>query len=137
MLELAGLNYWAVAVAWLINVVVGALWYSPIAFAKQWQDHTGVDIMALPEREASAALGSVAASALAQATVLAIIVNSLGATTVIDGLIVGLVLWLGLTAAATVGATLYQRLGWRFWWLTTSYYLLVTSVNGAILAAWR
>lgn len=137
MLEVAGMNYWAIAVAWLINVVVGGLWYSPVGFAKQWEAHTGVDIMAMPEREASSALGSVAVSALVQATVLAIIINSVGATTVTDGLLTGLVLWLGMCAATTVGTTLYQRLGWRFWWLTTSYFLLVTTADGAILAAWR
>ena len=45
--------------------------------------------------EASSALGFVAVSALVQATVLAIIINSAGATTVIEGLVIGLVLWLG------------------------------------------
>lgn len=137
MLEVAGLNYWAIAAAWLINVVVGALWYSPLGFAKRWQAHTGVDILAMPEREATAALGFVTVSALVQAGVLAIVINSVGATTAVDGLVTGLVLWFGLTAATTVGTTFYQRLGWRFWWLTTSYFLLVMTANGAILGTWR
>jgi hypothetical protein len=137
MLELAGINYWAVVVAWLINMMVGALWYSPVGFAKQWAKHTGKDILKIPQEEATRILLFVAASALAQAVTLAVILNSLHVTEAVNGLVVGLALWFGLTAATTVGVTLYQRLGWKFLWLNASYFLLVMSVNSVILAIWH
>lgn len=137
MLELDGLNYWAIVVAWLINCAVGAWWYSPAAFGPLWHKLAGNDILKIPEKEATRIIGFVMISAVFQAFVLAVVLNTIGATTVLDGLLAGALLWLGLTAATTVGVTLYSRRGWRFWWLNSSYFLLVMAVNAVILAVWR
>lgn len=137
MLEFESINYWAVVIVWLLYVVVGAYWYSPSGFGKLWSKLSGVNHMKLPEDEATRAMGFVALSAAAQALVLAVVMSSLEVTTALNGLVVGLVLWLGFTAATTVGNTLYQRLGWKFWWLNNSYFLLVMAVGSVILAVWQ
>jgi len=137
MLELEGINYLAVAAAWLVNVVIGSYWYSPAGFGKQWAKLSGVNHMKMPEREATKAIGFVAVSAALQAFALAVVLNSLGITDAANGLVVGLVLWLGFTAATMVGVTLYQRLGWKFWWLNSSYFLVVMSINSLLLTLWR
>jgi len=137
MLEFAGINYWAVAVAWLIYVAVGAFWYSPAGFGKQWAKLSGVDHMKIPEKEATQIIGFVAVSAVVQVVALALVLNSLKVTELTDGLVVGLVLWAGFTAATTVGNTLYQRKGWKFWWLNNSYFLLVMAAASILLTAWH
>jgi hypothetical protein len=136
MLELEGLNYWAVLVASFITIVLGAFWYSPLGFGKRWSKLTGVDIMKLPQSEANKAIGSVAVGAIVQAFLLGIVVNSLGTETVKDGALLGLILWLGFVAAATVGDALYSRRGWKFWWLNGSFYLIVLVVNTVLFAVW-
>jgi hypothetical protein len=137
MLELSGLNYWAIAVAWLVNVGIGSVWYSPVGFGKLWSKLSGVDMMKLPKYEANRAIGFIALSALTQAVALGTVVHSLNATTAIEGLKIGLLVWAGFTAATTIGNTLYARLGFKFWWLTSSYFLIVMSINSIILAIWR
>lgn len=137
MLEFTGINYWAVMAVWLIYVVVGAFWYSPAGFAKLWVKYTGIDIMKMPQAEATRAIFWVAASALVQSLTLAVVINSLGIVEAVDGLVAGVLLWFGLTAATTVGVTLYSRRNWNFWWLNNSYFLIVMAVAGAIFAAWR
>lgn len=137
MLELDGLNYWAIVVAWLINCAVGAWWYSPAAFGPLWHKLAGNDILKIPEKEATRIIGFVMVSAVFQVFVLAIVLNSIGAATVLDGLLAGALLWAGLTAATTVGVTLYSRRSWKFWWLNSSYFLLVITMNAVILAVWR
>lgn len=137
MLELEGINYWAVAVAWIVNCVVGAYWYSPAGFAKQWKTHTGVDMLKIPQKQATNILLSVVVSGAVQAFTLALILNSLNVATATEGLIAGLVLWFGLVAATTVGVTLYQRRSWKFIWLNTSYFLVVMTINSLVLAVWQ
>ena len=137
MLEFEGLNYWAIIVAWLVNAAVGAYWYSPKGFSKQWTKHTGIDILKIPEKQATNILLSVLASALVQAFILALVINSLNATTALHGLAVGAGLWLGFVAATTVGTTLYSKRSWRFWWLNSSYFLIVMLINAVVLAIWR
>jgi hypothetical protein len=137
MLDFSGINYLAVAVAWIINCAVGAFWYSPAGFAKKWEELTVIDIMQIPQKEATNALLFVVLSALVQSVVLAVIINSIGAFTLIDGARVGLLLWLGMVAATTVGVTLYSRRSWKFWWLNSGFFLIVIPVNSIILALWR
>lgn len=137
MLELAGINFWAVGAVWLLYVVVGAFWYSPAGFGKQWERHTGIDMMKMPQQEATKAIASVAISALVQAITLAVLLNSLGVTNVTEGLRVSLLLWIGLVTATTVGVTLYSRKSWKFLWLNSSYFLIVMIAGAVILSVWR
>lgn len=53
MLEFDGINYWAIAIAWLVNVVVGSFLYSPVALGKSWEKYTGVNMTNIPQKEAS------------------------------------------------------------------------------------
>ena len=137
MLELAGINYLAVALVWLIYMIVGAYWYSPAGFSKQWAKHTGVDMMKLPQDSANRIISFVALSALIQAIALGVILNSLHVSSVVEGLVAVFVLWFGLVAATTVGTTLYSKRSWGFLWLNSSYFLLVMSIGAIILSLWK
>ena len=136
MLDFGGINIWAVAVTWLISVVIGAWWYSPAGFGKKWTKLTGVDHMKMSVKDANRTIAFIALSALVQVLVLAVVINSVDARTVQEGLVAGFVLWLCL-AASTVGHTLYSRLSWRLLWLNSSYFLLVMLINAVIFAVWR
>lgn len=137
MIELDGINYWAVGLAWLINCGVGAFWYSPAGFAKNWAKQTGIDIMKIPQKEATNILGFVVISGLVQALTLGVLINSLGIKDLSTSLLAGFIMWLGLTAATTVGVTLYSRRSWNFWWLNASYFLLVILVNSVVFSIWK
>lgn len=137
MLELTGINYWAVLVVWLFYCAVGAWWYSKAGFAKQWTKHTGIDILKIPVKQANNIIMWVALSALVQVFVLAVILNSLGATMATHGLLTGLLVWFGFTAATTVGVTLYGKRSWKFLWLNSSYFLVVMVIGSVILTVWR
>src|SRR5690606_27084899 len=126
-------NYLAIVVAWLVNCVVGAFWYSPAGFAKRWHKLTGVDIMKTPEKEATRTLIAVIISCFVQAFALGLVLNSLGVDKLADGLYAGLLLWLGFVTATTVGVTLYQRLSWKFLYLNSAYFLVVMGINSIIL----
>lgn len=137
MLELDGINYWAVIVVWIIYMAVGAFWYSPAGFAKQWTKHTGINILKIPTQQANKIIGFVSLSALVQSLALAVILNSLYVTSATEGLIAGLLIWLGFTAATTVGVTLYGMRSWKFMWLNSSYFLLVMAVGSVIFSIWK
>jgi hypothetical protein len=137
MLDFNGLNYLAIVAAWFVNVGIGSFWYSPAGFGKLWSRLSGVDMMKIPKDEANRAIGFVAISSLVQVAVLAIMLHSLHADSFRDGLVDGLVIWLGLTALTTVGNNLYMRLSWRFWWLNASFFLIVMTINSVMFAIWR
>ena len=137
MLDGIGINYFAVAAAWIISVGVGSFWYSPAGFAKQWSKLSGVDIMKTPKQETNRAIIFVIVSCLLQTFILALVLNSLDVKNVLQGAGVSIVLWLGFTALTTIGNTLYQRQSWKFWWLNASYFLIVMTLNGMLLSLWK
>ena len=94
-------------------------------------------MMKIPKDEANRAIGLVALSALAQSMVLAVALHSMHITTATEGLMAGLLLWFGLTAATTIGTTLYSRRGLKYWWLNASFFLVVMAIGSVILAAWH
>lgn len=137
MLELENLNYLAIIVATLTNVILGSWWYSPAGMGKKWSKMTGVDMMKSPKQETQRAIMAVFVGAIVQALVLAVVINSLGVTNALDGVIIGVVLWAGFMAATSLGDALYSRRGWGFWWLNASFYLIVMVVNSLIFAVWN
>lgn len=137
MLELAGINYWAVLVVWVLYMAVGAWWYSTAGFAKQWTKHTGIDILKIPQEKANKIIGYVSLSALVQASTLALVLNSLHVASISEGVVAALVIWLGFTTATTVGVTLYGKRSWKFLWLNSSYFLIVMTIGSVILSAWH
>lgn len=137
MLEFSGINYWAVLVVWLLYMGVGAYWYSTKGFAKQWAKHTGVDLLKIPQDQATSIILSVAGSSLLQAFLLAAVLNTINVESVLSGVIIGITIWLGFTAATTVGVTLYSQKSWKFLWLNASYFLVVMTAASALYSAWK
>ena len=137
MVEIQGMNYLAIVVAWLINCGVGAFWYSPAGFAKEWTKQTKIDIMKIPQQQATKILMSVVASGVVQAVTLAILIRSLGSDTASEGLAAGLLMWFGLVTATTVGVSLYSKRSWKFIGLNSLYFLVVMSANSIIFAVWQ
>lgn len=141
MLDFNDINYWAVFVALIINLAVGSFWYSPAGFGKKWSKLSGSDIMKMPKEKANQSIMYVAASSIVQVVVLAAVLGSLhvGASShpATNGFVAGIVLWLGFVAATTVGNNFYMRKNWNFWWINSSFFLVVMAINSVILAVWK
>lgn len=125
----------AVVVAALVNMVVGAVWYSPAMFAKQWSKLAGVKAADMG-KDASSAYAITTAGALVQAWILTHFVQWAGATTVSEGAIVGFMLWLGFVAITQGVNTVFAGTRKKLWAINTGYFLVVLVVTGALLAVW-
>ncbi len=134
MLEINDLNYLAILLAVLVNVGVGSWWYSPAGFGKKWTKYSKVDMMKSPKQETQRAIAVVFIGAIIQAVVLAVVLKSIQADTITEGLITSFILWLGFVAATSIGDDLYSRKGWSYWWINASFFLVTMLVNGAIIA---
>jgi len=129
------INYWAVLVAALVNMVVGSIWYSKALFSKQWMKLTGRKMEDMSG--GGLGYGVTIISALVQAWILAHFVAYAGSTTVGDGLVTGFWLWLGFVAVTTAVNFVFEGRSWALWKINAGYFLVVLLINGALLAAWR
>lgn len=101
------INYLAVLVAATSYFAVGALWFSPVMFARPWMEATGVGPDAGTNVVPLFAMTFVAWFLAALA--MAFLARETGATSVRDGLVLGLVTGIGLAATVLAVTQTFER----------------------------
>lgn len=129
-------HYLAVLVAVIINMLVGAVWYSPAIFGKTWSKLIGKKMENMQENAGTGYLVS-AIGAVLGSFILANIIRDVGITTALRGAMFGFWLWLAFVAAATASDIVFAGRSWKLWKINAGYFLVVLVINSALLAAWR
>ena len=129
-------NVWAVLVSGVLDWVIGALWYSPILFAKPWARLMKMD-MESDEHAASPLLylGALVVG-LVLAAGLAVLLDLSGAGTVPAALLVAVVTWTAFTAAPAFANAIFGG-SIPLWAINTAYRLVSVLLMSVILASWR
>jgi len=129
-------NYFAVVVVAIINLILGFLWYGPL-FGRQWMTYMNITTPSRPDRAAMAkTTGGSFVGALVFASVLSLVVDWAQAASAAAGIRVGFWAWLGFVATVTINSVLYERRPTGLWALNNAYYLLTYLIAGALLAVW-
>jgi hypothetical protein len=129
--------YWpALLAAVVARQALGALWYSPVLFIKQWCRLTGV---AEAEMKAGFATALIldAIGGIVMAYVLANAILFSGVHGPMHGAFVGFFSWLGFAAVATLPSVTFERRPFGLYAINNGFLLLALIVMGAILASWR
>ena len=126
------MNYLAILVASIIGYIIGALWYSPLLFSKSW---VKLSKNKSPEMKASTyILGFL--SILIFNFVLSIIISYTGASTFVEGMKMGALLWIGFIATTLFGGVIYEKMPMKLFWITSIQYLIAMLIASGILAIW-
>jgi surface polysaccharide O-acyltransferase-like enzyme len=137
-----GVNLLAVLASAVATMVLGFLWYSPVLFANPWMKLMGYDpndkekIAEMQKSAGPSYFMSLIASILA-AFVLGKLIAVSGFSTAVDGLKIGLVVWLGFVTTVQLTNALFSRQPFKLYMINTGYQLVCYAVMGAILGAWR
>lgn len=132
-------NYLAVLIAAIVSMAVGAYWYSPAGFGKQWAALMGWGDAAKMDQMKKGATKSYVwgfVGALVMAFVLANVVRLAGATSFVEGAVVGFWVWLGFVATTQIGSILWDMKPAKLFAINSGYSLVTLLINGAILAIW-
>jgi len=135
VLSFSDLHWLAIIVAAVINMVVGAFWYSPALFGKTWAKALGKKVGDMGDASKGYTVSTV--GALVQAFVLANLVRDIGLSTAGDGLWLGFAIWLGFMLFVMAGDTVFSGRSMAIGKINSGYYLVVLLINGALLAAWH
>jgi len=131
-----GVNYLAVVVAAVVALVIGFIWYSPRVFGNRWMAYLGTTQAQLGNPGPTGMLVGVVAS-LINAWVLAVLALNLGGKSVTDGILLGVLAWLGFMATITAAQISFEKKSWGLWVLNNAHNLLVQVIMAAIVTAWR
>lgn len=129
------LNLPAVFVSAVAYFLIGALWYSPLLFAKQWisaLDLKPEDIQSSPVVYLSTFIGI-----LIIVFILAVMVILINTNTLLGGMFVGAIAGVGFVLTTTAINNLYAGRSLSLTLVTSGYHIAGFIVSGIILAKWK
>ena len=129
---ISNINWLAVLVCWVMHVVVSLAWFQPVFFGKAWVRLSG--------KEMKPATQWIPVGFLAHLVciiALAVIVNLANATTVLEGVALGLLVSIGFVGAMLAGELVWEKIPFKLFLIRLGDQLLTLSLAGVILSIWR
>ena len=111
-------------------MILGALWYSPILFGKQWMKLSG---QKMKKGGMNTACLVAFIANLVMAYVVAVLLGLLDLTSFGDASRLLFWAWLGLMVPIMLNATLWEKKPWGLLWLNAAYYLVGLFVMAGVL----
>lgn len=128
------LNFLAIGVVSLLQVVLGFLWYGPI-LGKKWMALAGINKDSMKGSVLLSMVGGLV-TAVVMTAVLAYIIDLTQAATLMSGAVSGALVWLGFAATLTFGSVLWEQKPLLLFAINAGFWLVVLSISGSILAIW-
>lgn len=132
------INYWAVLVAAIINMVVGTIWYGPV-FGNYWKKlmgFTSESMRAMPLTAAQASLGGFI-TAFLMAFVLSHFSFIAGAVTASDALEFAFWIWLGFFLTTSASSFLWEGKPYQLFLFNAAEQLVALCGMSLVLVLWR
>ena len=128
-----------ILVAAVAAFLIGALWYSPLLFAKAWVRANGYtpEKLAAMQANAARAYGGSFVAFVVMASVLGLLLRHTGADSTADGAAWGFHAWLGFALPIGFTANLYSDKPAAAFLIDAGYQLVYMTVMGAILGGWQ
>lgn len=136
------INLLRVLVAAVAAMAIGFIWYLPRppffglrwgSLVKRWVGLTDEQMMANQGQRIVAWL----ATAIVNAFILAYFLDLLAPGGLLDGIVIGIVLWFGLGLTFSAWPVIFANQPLGVWAINNGAYLLMQVVMAAILTAWR
>ena len=129
-------NFWAVLLAAVANMLIGSVWYSKALFANRWMALIGKSEEDIRASGSNTSYIWMMVGALVMAYVMAHFVSYAEADTVTQGAVIGLWTWLGFVVTTKLSDVLFEGRPAGLFVINVGYFLVALPVMGAILAAW-
>jgi hypothetical protein len=135
-MDMSTINLWAVLVAALSAFLIGGLWYSPLLFANAWMKEAGLTEEQISRGNMTKIFGLAFVFILIMAWCLAMFLNDPsidGATGTFYGFLAGF----GWVFFAIAVNSQYEHRSWRYVLISGGYWIIVFTLMGLILGAWK
>lgn len=142
-MDIVTVNYLAIAVATIINTMLGTLWYGPL-FGKQWMHEMGFSqehMQRMQQKSMGLSYVLMIVSALVLNYVLAhVLVQAELAFGMLDvgmAMVGAFWMWLGFIATTMMGIVLWEGKSWKLYAINVSYYLVALQLAAVAIALLR
>jgi hypothetical protein len=126
-------NIWAVIAMAVVYMGLAILWYSQSCFGRLWCS-TKKETQCCKPSAKKKILSFV--QALVMAFVFGCVLNAFSPATALEGIQIGLMLWLGFSAAHELSAVLWCGHSLKNYCIDTGFMLVTFAIWGAVFAVW-
>ncbi len=135
-IQIQNLNIWMVAVAGLVYYILGALWYSPLLFAKPWMKLNGYTEQDFQDINAARYIAAFFTSMI-MSFVLAQFITHLGNGSIISGIGISLWVWVGFIGTFTLTNYMFSNRPVKLFMIDSGYNLVGLLIMSVIISAWK
>jgi hypothetical protein len=141
-MDFSAVNWLAVIVCVVVSMISGSLWYNPRTFFPIWWKGIGKENQAPGMQNMGMTWTLTVLSSFVQAVAMALMVNAMGSLmtggpNLVNGAMIGFMLWLGFIAPTYLVNKLFAGHGLKIWAIEVGNHLVNFVLFGAILGAWR
>lgn len=136
-LQFANYNIWAVIVCIVLQMVLGALWYSPVLFGNIWLKLVEIKAEDINQSEGNKAMSFSVIPAAITVFSLSVLITISNAATVIDALIIGTIAAIGLIGMSAVNLILFEDRSVKLTILNVGYPFVALNIAAIILTLWK
>jgi len=132
-------NWYLVGGGTLLGMVIGMLWYSPLLFCSLWLKAMGLSIADIAESGISqnaAYLTSTLAHALLSFVTGFLLLN-MHVHGFFNGMIFGLVFWLGFNFTSVIKYVFFETRPWRLFLIDAGYDIACFTLTAGIFGQWQ
>ncbi len=130
------INYLAVIAAAIAAFAIGGLWYAPFAFDRPWRKAARLSDADVARGSMPVIFGSAFVATLIAAYSLARLL-AVDGTTLLSGLLAGLLAGFGIAAMSVGILTSFERRPLSYLLINGGYLTVMFAVMGLIIGAWR
>lgn len=127
------IDFLTVIIASVLNMVIGFFWYSKWLFGDVWLKFSGLNPKEIKGANITFLFAFI--SSLITAFFIEVLETSLSITSVTDGMLLGLLLWLGFVATTQINSVLFGKRPFQLFLVDTGYKLLSFLVMSGLLGA--
>jgi hypothetical protein len=134
------LNWLAVILGAVIYFALGAVWFTPVLFGRQWQRSIGWAASQRPPQMKPSAYLLPAAAYVVAAIATGILAAATGSDTLMEGVILGVVVGVGYAVTLTAVEAVFdpnKPQPWVWFGISASYHFIGLLVVAVLVSVWR
>lgn len=136
-LAISSMNIWAVLVCIVFNMVLGALWYSPVLFGNIWLKLIDLKAEDISGEDAGKSMGFAIIPAAFSILFLWLILSFVNAQTLGDALITGSLMSAGFIGMSAFNLVLFESRSVGLTLINVGYSFVAFNIASVILTFWK
>ncbi|MDE1845900.1 MAG: DUF1761 domain-containing protein [Candidatus Micrarchaeota archaeon] len=140
MIPIVTVNWLSVVIAAIAAIVIGSIWYSPKVFGTAWMKEMKIDPKKMNKAEMKKGMQKgmilMVIGSLVMASVLSIVLKSVGAVSLMDAVVVALWIAIGFYATMLLSTVAFEGTSTKLYLIKAFHYIVALIVMAAILVTW-